>query len=297
MKTREPSARIRFIVGGDGILGRALLERHCEARLPVVATTRRPSGALGDWIWLDLATDLSDWQPPSAIGAAYLLAAITSQAACHADPEGADRVNVENTVLVARRLRAAGAHVVFASTNQVFDGTRPFRRTDEPTAPVTIYGRFKAAAEERLLALAGGVAVIRFGKVIHPANKMLRDWIAALTAGRPIAPFSDAVIAPVPLAMAIDSLRRLGEGRHAGLYQLSASADVSYADIARHLARRLGMDTALVRPTTTAAAGWQGEPFPQHTTLDSTALTNAVGVQPPDPLATVDMTFFGPQKR
>ena len=296
MKTREPSARIRFIVGGDGILGRPLLDRHREARLPVVATTRRPSGALGDWIWLDLAADLSDWQPPSAIGAAYLLAAITSQAACHADPEGAHRVNVENTVLVARRLRAAGAHVVFASTNQVFDGTRPLCRAHEPTAPLTTYGRLKAVAEERLLALGGGVAVIRFARVIDPANKMLRDWIAHLTAGRQITPFSDAVIAPVPLALAVESLYRLGEGRRAGLYRLSATADASYADIAGHFAQRLGADPALVRPTTTAAVGWEGEPFPQHTTLDSTALTLAVGVQPPNPMEAIDMTFFGPQE-
>lgn len=136
-------------------------------------------------------------------------------------------------------------------------------------------------ADDLLNALDVACLTSRFGKVVHPDDRMIRAWMADLRAGRPIHPFADAVAAPVPATLAVEALYRLGEGRYDGLYQLSATADASYAAIAERLARRLGADPALVRPKTAAAAGWTGAPFPRHTTLDSTALAEAVGRRRP----------------
>jgi dTDP-4-dehydrorhamnose reductase len=212
---------------------------------------------------------------------------MTSQAACRADPDASHLINVTNTVEIARRLVSAGARVVFPSTNHVFDGTVPFAPADRARCPDTVYGEQKAAAEEQLLALGDAVCVIRFGKILPHNHPMFSAWIADLAAGRPVTPFADVVFSPIDQAVAIDVLCRLGEGRHSGLWQLTANDDISYADAARRLAHGLGAAETLVQPVT-AAEVWRGEPFPAHTTLDSARIAAELNVPIPTPYDELD---------
>lgn len=287
----EPAKRqgpVTLIVGGDSSLGRALKTRCAAEARPFLATTRGPGEESEKQLLVDLASDLGDWCPPCAIDVAYIFAAVTSLAACEADPPGSYRINVENTVRIARSLLDSGAEVVFPSTNHVFDGTKPFRKPKERPCPDTEYGRQKAAAEEQLCALGEGLTVIRFSKIIGPNVALLRTWLGNLSAGRPIRPFKDAVMSPVPLDLAVEALWRLGLARYGGVFQLSATRDISYVEAAQHFARRLGVTSDLVLPTTAAAAGWQGQPFPEHTTLDASRLTKVLGLTRPDPLTALE---------
>jgi dTDP-4-dehydrorhamnose reductase len=65
-----------------------------------------------------------------------------------ADPDGAWAVNVGGTEAVARAAAAAGALLVYPSTDYVFAGDtlRPYREHD-PLKPRTVYGRTKVEAE------------------------------------------------------------------------------------------------------------------------------------------------------
>ena len=76
--------------------------------------------------------------------------------------EGAWAVNVQGAENVARAAAAAGARLVHLSTDVVFDGRKGSRyvEADEP-APVTDYGRAKAAAEERVAATHPAALVVR----------------------------------------------------------------------------------------------------------------------------------------
>jgi dTDP-4-dehydrorhamnose reductase len=73
----------------------------------------------------------------------------------------------------------------------------------------------------------------------------------------------------------------IGEGRFSGIFQVSGDRDISYADLARHLARRLEADPDLVQPTTSVAAGVEMEHLPRHTTLDASRLQESFGLGPP----------------
>src|SRR5579872_6720021 len=78
-------------------------------------------------------------------------AAWTAVDACEGDPDRAFAVNALGTRHVAEAARLAGAHLVYVSTDYVFDGTspRPYREWDEPR-PVSVYGRSKLAGEREL---------------------------------------------------------------------------------------------------------------------------------------------------
>jgi dTDP-4-dehydrorhamnose reductase len=201
-------------------------------------------------------------------------------------------VNVQNTVALAKTLAAQGTFVVFPSTNLVYDGTVPFRKADDLVCPRTEYGRQKAEAETQLLSLGDSVAIVRFTKIIGPEMPLFRGWMRALRNGEAIHPFSDMVLAPVPLAFAVEVLRRVGSMRLPGILQVSGEKDITYEQVARYIAQRLGVDSDRVQPLSWRETGLHPEAVPKHTTLDTTRLRVECGMEPPDVWSAVEMVFF-----
>ena len=152
------------------------------------------------------------------------------------------------------------------------------RETDEPTCPMTEYGRQKAEAEAALLApyapLASGapgasggdVLVVRLTKVVTPGD-LFDQWRKDLLAGKTIRPFSDMPVAPVSLEAAATVLAELAATGASGIRHVSAPRDISYAEAARRLAERLGVSPDLVRPQTVAESGIALEHAPRCTSL------------------------------
>ncbi len=280
----EPT--LALVVGADGQIGGEVVRLlHDSGRRTWATVVTRTPGK--NERHLDLSRDVIDLQSPPA-SEAFLCAAVTSMEQCRKDPAGSRRVNVDNTVALADRIGRAGGFVVFPSTSQVFDGRQPLWRADEPSCPVTEYGRQKAEAERLLAALGDRVAIVRLTKVLGPGNPLVMGWVRALWHGETIRPFSNMVMAPVPLSFAAEVLVRVGERRLSGVTQVSADRDVSYAEAAFHVARVLGVSSRLVQPVTVESSGIALEANPRHTTLDTTRLREEVGMVPPDAWAVLE---------
>lgn len=270
-----------LVVGGDGLIGRTLARRlDAEGRV-VLATTRRRGCAGALRPHLELAQDPSDWTPPQPVSVAFLLAAAANQLSCCADPSASRRINVDHTVALARRLVSLGAFVVFTSTNLVFDGEQPRYPTCASPHPTSEYGRQKAEAEQALLALGPRVAVVRLTKVLAAEMPLIGRWVDQLKAGQPVEAFTDLICAPMPVEFVAEALARIGAQQQGGLFHLSGADEVSYADLARSLARRLGVDSALVKPTTSVAAGLTLQSLPRHSSLDAQDVAKAFALPPP----------------
>ena len=279
-----------LVVGGDGTVGRALVQELRRRGRPVMDTTRRSQcqNTSAERIHLDLSQDCSDFRPPSAVTVAYLCAAVTSLEACRSSPESSKRINVVNLVALARNLLDQGAFVVYPSTNLVFDGSRPDEKSDAQLNPQTEYGRQKAGAERALSLLEGPIGIVRFSKILPPHFPLFNDWIRCLSAGQTIHPFRNVSLAPVPLEFAVDVLQRVGETRAAGVVQVSGNQDVSYEQVALHIARRLGVPADSVEAVPAKQSGRPIEHVPEHSTLDTSQLHERFGSEPPDVWATID---------
>lgn len=280
-----PEAGRVLVVGADGLLGTAVAARLETAGTAVIRTSRR--GSPGS-IPLDLAALPVQWSPPSGMAAAVLCASITSTDECRARPDDCRRVNVDGTCELGRRLTDAGARIVFLSTNMVFDGSTAFTPATATRCPRTAYGRMKAEAEERLLALGEGTTVVRLTKVIGRSLPVIDRWRNSLARGEPIRPLTDLVIAPVPLDLAATVIAAAAREPLGPILQVSARADVSYADVAARLARRWGAPLDLVRPASVTEVGLAIEHLPPHTTLDASIVRDRLGIEPPDPWAAID---------
>jgi dTDP-4-dehydrorhamnose reductase len=279
-----------LVVGSDSLIGGALVRSLRAAGRRVFGTTRRPTDVGGDTLHLDLANVPRSWNGPR-VAVAYLTAGVTRLEACRQDPDGAHRINVEGSCRLARLLRDAGAFVVFLSSNQVFDGSRPYRRTDETPCPLTAYGRQKAEAEARLLELGARVAVVRLTKVLGESVPLFAGWAAAARRGEKVRAFADMRMAPVPVTSVVAVLQRLGQLGWAGVFHLSGERDVSYAEAARIGLHVLAADERLLDPIPAHSVDPAAE-APRHTTLDDGALPARLGVVVPDVISTVRAAFL-----
>jgi len=282
---------VSLVVGADGLIGRALADHLASTGTSVVQTTRRLDTTSKRRVFLDLTEDVSDWRPPCQVSVAYLCAAVSTVDHCRRDPIQSAIVNVHNTVALAKALVASGTFVIFPSTTLVYDGSVPFRKEDDPVCPVAIYGVQKAEAEKKLLAMGNSVVVVRLSKVLNPNLPLVKGWIQALRSNKPIYAFSDKVMAPVSLSFAIDVLHRIGQVCPPGIIQVSGEKDVTYEQVARYVAQRIGTSPDLVQSMTAREAGLHPEAVPLHTTLDTTRLREELGIEPPGVWSTIDLVF------
>jgi dTDP-4-dehydrorhamnose reductase len=169
----------------------------------------------------------------------------------------------------------------------VFDGSVPCVPATAARCPRTAYGRMKAEAEEGLLAL-GGTTIVRLTKVVGRTLPVIERWRETLGRGDPIDPLADLVMAPVTLDFAAAVIAAAARDPLGPILQVSAKADVSYADVARRLAARWGFSPDAVRPTTVSASEVRLEHVPPHTTLDGSAVRDRLGLQSPDPWVAID---------
>lgn len=277
--------RMFLIIGGDSEIGGAAFAALKSQGRAAAATTRRRDLVGGDRPLLDLAAPLEGWEPPGNAASACVCAAVARLADCAADPQASAHINVTQTLALVDKLLRRGIYVLFLSTNRVFDGRVPQVPPDAPHSPVSEYGRQKARTEAALLeymARGAPIGILRLAKVVSPRMPLLQRWIADLAGGKAIAAFSDMTLAPTHIASVCSAIGYLLTDRVSGVFQLTGPRDVSYVEVGRFLAGKLGAEPSLVHVTSARAAGLPEGATPLHTTLDSSALCDRFGLEVPD---------------
>ena len=287
--------RCHLVIGGDGLIGSgvvAWLESQGER---VLATTRRRELVSDTRPFLDLATNVSDWNPPEPVATVFLCAGVTRMQDCEERPEETVLVNVVNPHRIAQRLWAEGAFVVGLSSNAVFDGSLPYRGTKDAHSPASRYGEQQSRAEKGIMGFPERSAVVRFTKVVSHRLPIFGSWLRDLAAGRPIRPLSDLRMAPLPHKFIVELIARVGLSRKPGLFQVSGAADVPYAEAGRLLVEALGLSQDLCLPGTSEELGITLLSPPRYTTLDMGATEAAFGVSAPN--IRVTMAYLAAQSK
>lgn len=280
-----------LVIGMNSLLGTRLLRELSARRSRAVATTRHRSLRLRSSVRiLELSKSIPGWVKQERFSCAFLCAAVTGIREIENNPRYAGHINVNRTVELAETLMSQGAFVVYPSSTAVFPASSG--PADESTAacPETAYGRLKAEAEEKLLRLArqfptpAGVAIVRIAKVVSSAREPFQGWLAALSTGRSIQPYSDVELAPVSLAYAVNGLLAAAQSRRTGIYHLSGATAMTYAQFAVLLAEVLGVDSSLVAPTPMPRYAGGGHPYRAvRAALDMPETSRLLGIFPQQP--------------
>jgi dTDP-4-dehydrorhamnose reductase len=154
-------------------------------------------------------------------------------------------INVDNTYAISKRLSQLNAHIIFLSSNQVFDGTVPFKKNSDNKNPISEYGKQKADAEELINSLKSS-SILRLTKVVYSKFPLFIKWKNMLESGEKISAFKDMYFSPVDIKKVIEKIDFLAKNRVSGIFHCSGDEDISYHDFAVKYAKELGYSEELV---------------------------------------------------
>jgi len=265
------------LVGAEGQLG-AAMAREFRAGHEVIEFTHSMLDVTSD----EAVRDIIGRAKPDAI----------INCAAYNDVDGAEDHPVEALNLnsfavraLARAASRADAALVHYSTDFVFDGTanQPYTETDTPN-PRGAYAASKLMGEW-FAADAPRAYVLRveslFGSVrgARPAKGSVASILKSIQSGAEARVFEDRTISPTYVFDAAAATRTLLEqSAPAGIYHCVNSGSCTWVELARELARQLGVEPKLV-PVRMADAKLRAE-RPMYCVMSNAKLA-AVGIPMP----------------
>lgn len=225
-----------LVTGSDGLVGSNILP-FLKERFDVIPAFEK------DWDIGDIGAgeEILAREKPDVL---LNLAAITNVDGCEDNPELAFRVNGDGPGTLARLCSRFGTRLVHFSTDYVFDGTKtgPYNEED-PTNPLSIYGKSKLLGENNVLELDRFATIIRtewiYGqggenfitKVLKIAqetgrSRVVDDQWGTPTYAKDLGPAVAALI----------------EGNRAGVYHVTNSGSCTWFGFARKIFSLLGID-------------------------------------------------------
>jgi dTDP-4-dehydrorhamnose reductase len=204
--------------------------------------------------------------------------AYTAVDACESDPDTAFAVNAMGSRHIAEASVAVGAHLVYISTDYVFDGTsdRPYVEWDHPN-PRSVYGRSKLGGEIEVQALSGPSAtVIRTAWVCGAHGANMAKTVLRLARANPDGPLrfvDDQHGCPTFTADLARAVVRLALDRRPGTFHVTNQGETTWYGFAQATLAAAGMDPKLVEPITTSELDPpRPAPRPANSRLDNAAL-------------------------
>jgi dTDP-4-dehydrorhamnose reductase len=170
-------------------------------------------------------------------------AAWTDVDGAEADPAGAEEANVLGT----RNVAAAGAPVVYFSSDYVFDGAKgePYLESDEPH-PLGVYGQTKLAGEREL----------RDGWVVRSSwlfgwtgHNFVRTMLRLGAEREEVAVVDDQRGSPTYVGHLAEATRAILSQPY-GTYHVAAEGDCTWAEFAEAIFAGAGLPTRVRRITT-----------------------------------------------
>lgn len=236
------------VTGAGGQVGSILAAESAARGYPVTAWTRR------QW-------DISDAAAAERFVAEGDLvincAAYTNVDGAESDPEAAYAINAQGPENLARICRRVGAKLVHVSTDYVFGGQEPGRRyeIDDPTGPLSVYGKSKLAGDLAVVEILPGANVVRTSWVYTGGAGS--DFVAVMrrlaATDRAIDVVDDQAGSPTYAKDLVTALLDVGTREIAEpiLHAVNDGA-ASRFEQAQTVFREVGADPDRVRPVTTA---------------------------------------------
>ena len=231
-----------LITGANGQLGHELVRATIAAGHEVVATSHETLD-ITDKAAVDAV--MTETRPDVVIHAA----AWTAVDACESDPEKALLVNGTATKFIADAARAVGAHVVYISTDYVFDGSKTSAYDEsDATNPQSVYGSSKLAGER---ALGATDAIVRISWVCGFYGANMVKTILRLAEQPQLKFVDDQIGNPTFADDAAAMIVRLAIEKRLGTWHVTNQGEVSWYEFAREVLIAGGFDADKVVPIKT----------------------------------------------
>ncbi len=208
------------------------------------------------------------------------------------------KVNNASTRQMAKAAKEVNARVVFASSDQVFDGQNGnYSENDKPN-PVNVYGETKKAAENSVLITLKNSVVLRlnntFGKTRYRGGSFSEWIIGRESSGDPVTLFTDQYRSPIDVLTVSRVLIELAENDYKGILHMGCSNRISRATFGRMLLVHVGRDTSGILEINSARTAL-AEMMPIDTSFNVTKAIEVLETPVPNIMDSLELAY-GPAK-
>jgi dTDP-4-dehydrorhamnose reductase len=262
-----PSKRV-VLTGSTGLVGSAIIEQASrDGELEIIPWYRNPSNHSGEHIVADL-TVVEQWESQlSKIKPDILIhsAAQSHVDRCSNDFGACRQINVDATKKLVHACNAMGTHMIYISSDFVFDGKADGFHEGSPCEPVNQYGETKLEAETYVREVANSWSIVRTIMVYGVTNTLKRNniltWVVnSLHKGQPITVVNDQFRMPTFSHDLAFGILTIAKRKHHGVFHLCGEEYLSVYEFACRIAKHYDLNESLIRPVSTA---WLKEKNPR----------------------------------
>jgi dTDP-4-dehydrorhamnose reductase len=251
------------IVGATGTLGKAFA-RVCDSRgIPYCLLTHQAMDITNPVSVNCVLTQLKPWAVVNAAEYVRVDDAEWESHLCH-------HINADGAAILATACLEQEIGLVTFSSDLVFDGNCavPYLESDT-VAPLNVYGHSKVMAERWVLATHPCSLVIRTSAIFGPWDEynFLALALGSLASGRLFVAL-DTVVSPTYVPDLVNATLDLLIDGECGLWHLTNSGAISWADFARYAANKAGLNANLIESGSATALGLVA-PRPAYSALGS----------------------------
>jgi len=265
-----------MITGANGLLGREI-SRFFSRGYEILRTDREECDVTRARECLRV---IGEFSPDVVVHCA----AYTAVDRAEGEEEAAFALNARGTRNVALACREHGALLVTFGTDYVFDGTseRPYSEND-PTGPLSAYGRSKLAAEEAVREIAPDFLLLRtqwlFGA--HGRN-FVSSILDRAGRGEELRVVSDQKGSPTYSLDLADAVKRLLDSGSRGIFHFSNEGETTFFGYAAFLLAHTGNKEARLSALSTSDLSRDAYPAPRplYAVLSKKKYREATGIAP-----------------
>lgn len=248
-----------LVTGANGLVGKKIVNRlAADKKHEVYATSLKHLQVEGAKTFTSnlLNADINNLIEQIGPETVIHCAALSSPDACEVDRFVCKRMNIEVTSRIASACSNYNVHLVFLSTDFIFDGIKGNYSEEDPVNPISYYGESKMEAEALLKSMNLSHAIARTSLVYGYEEKLSRSNILIrvvenLSKHKPYRVPTDQVRTPTLAEDLAVGIERLAVEKISGLYHISGNEHVSVADFSIMVAKTFGLDESLLQKVAT----------------------------------------------
>lgn len=169
---------------------------------------------------------------------------------CESHPKDSYELNVKGTLELVKQLADTSIHIIFLSSDYVFDGETGGYTDKSCTNPITEYGRQKAEVEREIPNLTNNYTIARLSKIYGTTWKdktLIDDLAMSLVEGKTIKVAKDQFFSPTHVDDVVTMILFLQEQGIRGLVNVCHSNKYSRQQIATKLNTFLNAPPSLLQ--------------------------------------------------
>lgn len=276
---------MKFLVTGSaGLVGSQVAKDLVKSQNQVYSCYHDAKPLDGIPVKLDLAnnenmTKVVEEVKPDVI---IHLAAMTNVDLCEKEKDLALQINAQATEVLSKQAAKHGSFFLYVSTDYVFDGQKGMKKESDIPNPVDYYGYSKYQGELAVQDMASNWCIARtstpFG--IHGTKKSFPSFVIEnLQSKKEISVVTDQFTSPTFVPNLSQMLIEISTRQMLGVIHLAGATRISRYDMAVLVAKKLGLDTSLLKQSSINNMDWIAK-RPRDSSLDVSRATQLLNEKP-----------------